>query len=111
MFHDGHISVRSRALMDVAEERERQIAVENYTSHTDDRYSSGELIRAGLSYAQHAASGDRSRSFTFPKSWPWSLKFWKPSTRRRDLVKAAALLIAEIDRMDREEVARHAGDD
>lgn len=35
--------------------------------------------------------------------WPhsWASCWFKPTNRRRDLVKAAALLIAEIDRLDR----------
>jgi hypothetical protein len=33
--------------------------------------------------------------------WPWDRKWWKPTDRRRDLVKAAALILAEIERLDR----------
>jgi len=33
--------------------------------------------------------------------WPWGKEWWKPSDRRRDLVKAGALIAAEIDRLDR----------
>lgn len=35
-----------------------------------------------------------------PRTWPWEAKWWKPKTVREDLVRAAALLIAEIDRLD-----------
>jgi hypothetical protein len=35
-----------------------------------------------------------------PGFWLWEKKWWKPSSPRKDLVKAAALLIAEIDRID-----------
>lgn len=36
-------------------------------------------------------------------NWPrsWSRAWWKPKNPRRDLVRAAALLIAEIERLDR----------
>jgi hypothetical protein len=37
--------------------------------------------------------------------WPWDLKWWKPTTPRRDLVKAAALIVAEIERLDRAALA------
>ncbi|KAB2676748.1 hypothetical protein F9K85_09640 [Brucella tritici] len=37
-----------------------------------------------------------------PKNWPWNAEWWKPSDRRRNLVKAAALILAEIERLDRE---------
>ena len=33
--------------------------------------------------------------------WPWDAEWFKPSSSRRDLVKAAALLLAEIERDDR----------
>ncbi|MBQ1766120.1 MAG: hypothetical protein IIZ92_24935, partial [Aquincola sp.] len=36
-----------------------------------------------------------------PADWPWGLKWWKPRGRRTNLVKAAALTIAEIERLDR----------
>ena len=36
-----------------------------------------------------------------PLFWPWDGNRWKPSTPRNDLIKAAALLIAEIERLDR----------
>ncbi|HID0369034.1 TPA: hypothetical protein ACXAX7_003462 [Acinetobacter baumannii] len=34
--------------------------------------------------------------------WPFADTFWKPKSPRQDLVRAAALLIAEIERLDRE---------
>ncbi|WP_171346570.1 hypothetical protein [Acinetobacter baumannii] len=33
---------------------------------------------------------------------PFADTFWKPKSPRQDLVRAAALLIAEIERLDRE---------
>lgn len=33
--------------------------------------------------------------------WPWDWAWWKPKNPRRDLVRAAALIIAEIERLDR----------
>lgn len=33
--------------------------------------------------------------------WCWDRSWWKPTTPRRDLVKAAALILAEIERIDR----------
>jgi hypothetical protein len=33
--------------------------------------------------------------------WPWSVQWWKPKDRRRDLVRAGALIVAEIERLDR----------
>lgn len=34
------------------------------------------------------------------KYWPWSLNWFKPSSPRRDLVKAGALILTEIERID-----------
>jgi hypothetical protein len=33
--------------------------------------------------------------------WPWSIDWCKPGDRRQNLVKAGALIIAEIERLDR----------
>jgi hypothetical protein len=33
--------------------------------------------------------------------WPWHDDWWKPKDRRRDLIRAAALIVAEIERLDR----------
>lgn len=36
-----------------------------------------------------------------PELWPWPSEWWKPTDVRRDLVKAGALILAEIERLDR----------
>lgn len=93
------------AIADVVSERTRQILDEGWTPEHDDAHSEGELARAGASYALMAFSPHKlNRS---PASWPWKSRFWKPTTSRRDLVKAAALIVAEIERIDRK-VARDA---
>ena len=33
--------------------------------------------------------------------WPWAAEWWKPGLRRRNLVKAGALILAELERLDR----------
>lgn len=38
--------------------------------------------------------------------WPWSREWWKPKNPRRDLVKAGALIVAEIERLDRLEAQK-----
>lgn len=38
-----------------------------------------------------------------PPTWPWGAEWWKPKEPRRDLVRAGALIIAEIERLDRRE--------
>ncbi len=47
------------------------------------------------------ASTDRDLRSGVPFRWPWSSKWWKPKDRRRDLVRAGALIVAEIKRLER----------
>jgi len=91
----------SDAVADVLEERSRQVAVEGYTEERDDLCTDGQLARAAVCYAIPAA-GMPSRLTAL--HWPFNPAMLKPSTRRADLVKAAALLLAEIERIDRAEV-------
>ena len=93
----------------IAAERERQVAVEGWTPEHDDKHGRGELLSAAQSYA-----------FAVPKAiaiqreliamdgiesgpmWPWEPSWWKPSLDPiRNLVKAGALIAAEIDRLQR----------
>ena len=89
----------SKATKDVLAERQRQTEVEGWTIEHDDQHSDGSLAQAAACCALNAQGipircGDST-------IWPWAAKWWKPRDRRRDLVCAAALLIAEIERMDR----------
>lgn len=97
-------NVRGAALADVAAERRRQIDIEGWTQGHDDAHSDGELARAASCYAYHgswSASDRQKMANRFPQNWPWDRRWWKPKDARRDLVKAAALIIAEIERLDR----------
>lgn len=90
------------AARDVLAERQRQINVEGWTPEDDDRYENGDLANAAACYAVHAAE-EGAPTDAAPSAWPWDAKWWKPSTPRRDLVKAGALILAEIERLDRAE--------
>lgn len=79
------------AIDEIIAERKRQIDIELFDSAHDDRHSGGELASAAACYAL----GRRT------KWWPWDQDWWKPSTRQRNLVKAAALMVAEIERLER----------
>lgn len=101
----------TKAALDVLGERNRQIEQEHYSIEHDDSYQNNELPRAAASYVNNVVSrgwvfnsayGPKAyQSEEVPDFWPWSDEHWKPKNPRRDLVKAAALIIAEIDRMDR----------
>ncbi|HEI8707160.1 TPA: hypothetical protein SLG25_003793 [Citrobacter freundii] len=85
----------SPATSDVLAERQRQTSVKGYTKQQDDTYIEGELAAAAISYIEPLAAEEY---------WPadWHDDSFKPSDYRRNLVKACALLIAEIERIDRQ---------
>lgn len=90
---------QSSALQDVLAERVRQIQIEGFTSEQDLTHNKeGELAAAAGCYALHAFDSDRPKFA--PAWWPWAEHWYKPTDPRRDLVKAAALILAEIERLD-----------
>lgn len=91
-------SAPSPAALDVLAERRRQMEREGWTPEHDDEHEDGELSRAAAAYAVEGIVWSH-----MPRSlWPWDMASWyKPTTRRRNLVKAAALILAEIERLDR----------
>lgn len=88
----------------IAAERARQIAVEGWTPDHDDEHFHGELLAASDEYVRAAlriltAEVEPERP---PIGWPWHPSWWKPSEDPiRNLVKAGALIAAEIDRLQR----------
>ena len=83
-------------IADIANERERQVCKEKWTPEHDDEHGAGEMAHAAGAYAFGPAFDE-----IISKVWPWDWKWWKPSDRRRNLVKAGALIVAEIERLDR----------
>lgn len=90
--------------------------VEGWTEAHDDQHEDRSLARAGTCYVQqyvgrawlletyqNGEGEPRYQADGMPYDWPesWSDEWWKPKNPRRDLVRAAALLIAEIERIDR----------
>ncbi len=84
----------------VLAERRRQIEVEGYGLSHDDKHDAGELARAGAAYALNM-SRLRIDPTEPPICFPWHRDFWKPQGIRRDLVKGAALILAEGEKHDR----------
>lgn len=93
----------SHAITDVIAERQRQITEEGRTAAHDDDYDCDELARAAGCYAMF------NHHITPPPDWPWPAEWWKPASPRRDLVRAAALILAEIERIDRAELRSGKG--
>ena len=101
------LSGRDDGVAMVAAERERQVTVERWTPEHDAQHVKGELSSAAASYANCAhlqvGYGDHRLWHilkTAPGDWPWARKWWKPSKDPIcNLVKAGALICAEIDRL------------
>ncbi|HEY4112901.1 MAG TPA: hypothetical protein VGM17_02465 [Rhizomicrobium sp.] len=105
---------------EIAAERNRQISGEGYTLAHDDAHERGEIGAGAAAYAFAA-----SLQLSFPRllgpnakawhddaahgsavglvqqAWPWPRHQFKPGTARRNLVKAGAMIVAEIGRVDR----------
>ncbi|TEP53295.1 hypothetical protein IPC72_31235 [Pseudomonas aeruginosa] len=92
-----------QAWLDVQAERRRQVEAEGWTPEHDDAHSHGQMARAAACYALAGSSApnDGTAALLVSLAWPWDEQWWKPSTARRDLVKACALALAEIERLDR----------
>lgn len=93
----------TEAEYDVFSERRRQIKEEGWSPAHDDRYVHGQLAEAAACYAiaSRHPEGPDIPLHHLPANWPWDESWWKPTDRRRMLVKAGALILAEIERLDR----------
>lgn len=89
----------SKAAWDVLAERERQKEVEGWHPDHDDGYAECELAVAAAMYALYSDSYPNAGQP--PQLWPWAPEWWKPKDYRRDLIRAGALILAEIERLDR----------
>lgn len=93
----------SDALRDVAAERRRQVEIEGWTPEHDDEHKTGGMAIAAACYAAWTLPS-RPASEAVAMLWPWtgwSQQWFKPKYARHNLVRAAALLLAEIERLDR----------
>jgi len=90
----------------IAQERQKQIEQDGWSANHDDAHDRFQLSDAAMAYL-NPSNSDHIRRF-----WPWDWKWWKPARGNsindryeiyhiRDLVKAGALIAAEIDRLQR----------
>ena len=100
----------------IAIERARQITDEGWSREHDLHYTNNELVHAAMSYLKPVKetvkktvqTGDLADPFfnTYTveteKDWPFDPMWWKPTPddRVKELVKAGALIAAEIDRLN-----------
>ncbi len=94
----------------IATERQRQIEQEGWTPEHDDEHRDDlALPRAAACYALAGTGGNGPFWITHLQTpqqvWPYRWE-WKPKDRRSNLVRAGALIAAEIDRLDRAALTR-----
>jgi hypothetical protein len=101
----------------ISDERQRQIDVEGWTAEHDDKHDKGEMAKAAAVYATITQeTGFRIFESPLQHGWPWGIDWLRPFAeppaddprfdysfphvdRLRCLVKAGALIAAEIDRV------------
>ncbi|HGA5460440.1 TPA: ead/Ea22-like family protein [Salmonella enterica subsp. diarizonae serovar 50:k:z35] len=107
----------TKAVRVVIAERLRQQSVEGWTPEHDDEYDGGELAGAAVCYARHvsvrgwvyAENPAAYQDEDVPGDWPWAEEWWKPTSPYRDLEKAGALILAEMERINRATGAGEGG--
>ena len=103
---------RIRIVGEVLAERDRQVETLGHTSEQDDRYLHSELRRAAAAMTMKsvALSADRggtrkgqfyATTATQLNPWPDSGLLNSQTCPRRAMIKAAALLVAAVEQIDR----------
>lgn len=85
----------------IVAERVRQQTEEGRTPDWDDRHTTGGLARAAACYALNASGPSAGTDLGVQQFWPWTFKDWKPADPMRDLERAGALILAEMERLAR----------
>ena len=79
----------------ISDERKRQIEEEGYSLNDDKLLlGDGELTCAAIAYAMETVNSTMAKNY-----FPWDKKFFKPKDKLRNLVRAGALIAAEIDKL------------
>ena len=79
----------------IFDERGRQEEKEGYDYRHDAQHTHGELVDAAIAYLIH----DQDYLLHLPEFWPWDKSAFKPKDLISNLVRAGALIAAEIDRL------------
>lgn len=102
----------SPGVLEIDNERFRQISEKGWTAEHDDHHINGELANAAATYAmteeQRDYMNDNWGNDMYLTMWPFDLSWLKftPENRIKQLTKAGALIAAEIERLQREEACR-----
>lgn len=94
---------RSAGCEQILAERIRQIDAEGWTEAHDDAHTGGELLLAAWAYLTESdVFGGEPCGDEPPEGWPWAADWWRPSPDlEKNLVRAGALIAAELDRLER----------
>jgi hypothetical protein len=101
-----HSWTASAGVLLIADKARTNREHKGYTPEHDDLHDLSELIHAALAYANVALlqdyKGDNELAKERPTHWPFEPDAWKPSDDPiRNLVHAGALIVAEIERLQR----------
>lgn len=104
-------AIRTRLIGEIAAERLRQVRAEGYTTLHDDEHVDGDLADAAACYAltpEQRNTVPVHGGPPVPRRWPWECAAWKPTPddRKRELIKAGALILAELERLERADQAK-----
>lgn len=109
---DATTALGSEGLRDVLAKRLSQVERHGFDLAHDREHDAGELALGAASYLNTAIDqlhGTEHPADEPADTWPWEASAWKPGTARANLVKALALGLATVDRIDAETGA--AGED
>lgn len=91
-----------KVLDDIKQKRKRQVVVHGWSRLHDDTHTGGELAIAAIPYIQAACNDTlKLTDDELQVFWPWEGLFGCVDEKREHLINAAALLVAEIERIDR----------
>lgn len=101
IFKPNPLLSRPNAILEIYKERQRQVAEEGHSfEHDDESNQEAQLALAAAAYALPSSKESKA-----PEFWPWHKNWFKPKDHRRNLIRAGALILAEIERLDRMQAA------
>lgn len=87
----------------ITQERNEHLTREGWTAEHDRHHVAGEMIVAAMAYLQAALNRNTFHGIRYDEpadDWPWAGEWFKPTVDEvGNLVKAGALIAAEIDRL------------
>lgn len=101
---EGADAIASPAVVAVLRERLRQVEAKGYDPHHDDLHDDAEIARGALAFLLLGLAEETGDVAGFDRAaqlWPFADELPLPGDYPDCLIKAAAMLIAELDRVIR----------